>query len=1254
MLETSPAPPVTMIPTSLTPSPQHAPSSYHSSRPSTSSLPRSYKRVKSTPSPQSPILHHQTSMSGSSGQPGPSRAKPRATVARRLIEASPQARRLDGGRRREMSVPLLSRELSHFSLSHSSPPESNHGNSTTTPLATQPFLTSPAQVIQLSRPASFIGQAKTPSSAAVIKDHTYPSTAPLPQVSSFLGSPFSTKTARGRYVYHDVSPSTNANKIAVTERIGGRDSFDESGLEWLENNDGLPLPPRRGSKEGKQTMVEGLPQGMGGSGRLRRGTKGSTSSMDELSGSGASTASLLSLARNSMEQHSRPNIITVWDEVTYRLDEEDEGAPTPSRQLFANIDSHMPLQMSSKASKPLRTSDQQVKTAARPFLPRSAGGKPQQSCKSSGSSSVEKIDQDKQAFSPSKTGRSPLSNFLPRLLKKVSQQSLRRSFIEPGSEDMLTDTEESTSTKGSLREKTKTLWSRTRSITSARNPMEGGDHESSLGAGIGLGIRRGMPLNKYQRHADTGIDLSRSLSSDSSGDVETSPSRPFSARSSSSLFVKPSLPVAPSFDAKASDRSAFLARRKSVTGQNNNTPDHHLSNGLRSARDRPVLRRGITAPATHSASSTSHLSVESAFNTPTHILFGDIKPSPAAFASTGLVKKKSGLPRVEIPKFGGGTESEPVGEVKREQAAIQHGMLRTLELPSPISPIKPVHYPRPGLTATSTSTSISSSSATASTTSSNAAYIQIAQKTRGLRRKGSQMFNASGSIGSVDMMRSDSNRSARGGISPATPTKPGLQITPMGLGVTTPSPTGHHILYPFASTTSLSTPPHSSVYAPLDTVEPSSIERYNMPARVRQITNSHASDRGPLARASNPMLANGFKASASIHTVPESPVQCPVPSINLFNGPHKARSKRETTRLEKDFTVIQTLGSGAFSQVLKVCERSSGKLYAVKAGKPYTGVKNRLRQLEEVSILRQLSLTPHENVITYIDSWESASRLFIRTSLSECGDLSKFLGLLGDFGGLGEERVWKSLIELASGLTHIHENNFLHLDLKPSNILINRDGGLVIADLGMAVICSNDSKGQILEGLSPALPEKDDQGGFIWQTSASTGAATPDEKERRSIDLIPSPIIDREFEGDREYLCPEALSGQTIGKGADIFSLGMVVLEAAVNVVLPSNGEGWLKLRHDDFSDLNEHYRLRSLTNSFTPTSTDEMTDASIPLLSNELIQVVKGMMKSDSSQRWELEDIWENRIVKKIIGGKRGKALVEEEQGWLDNVLKQ
>jgi mitosis inhibitor protein kinase SWE1 len=109
------------------------------------------------------------------------------------------------------------------------------------------------------------------------------------------------------------------------------------------------------------------------------------------------------------------------------------------------------------------------------------------------------------------------------------------------------------------------------------------------------------------------------------------------------------------------------------------------------------------------------------------------------------------------------------------------------------------------------------------------------------------------------------------------------------------------------------------------------------------------------------------------------------------------------------------------------------------------------------------------------------------------------------------------LVEIALGIRYIHAQGFLHLDIKPANIFISFEGCLKIGDFGMATTY-------------PAAPG-----------------------------------IERE--GDREYIAPEVLSRQRYDKPADIFSLGIMMLEIAANIVLPDNGVHWQKLRSGDLSD---------------------------------------------------------------------------------------
>ncbi|ODN83545.1 hypothetical protein L202_01667 [Cryptococcus amylolentus CBS 6039] len=1125
-------------------------SSQTSCRPSTSSLPRSHKRVKQN------------------------RAEAKA--------------------KRETSVPSLSQQLSSFSLRPTPSPE------LPTEGSFPPHLTSPFKMTSHPTSASL-----TTPYTSTFRHHLSPEHV-LPKSRS-AGPKFISQPQRQN------SSPTPTEKEWDEGRL-----IDRPQSGWVEGRDWTPPMQIRGEHmEGR--LLGSLQHSLG-----RRDTECSASSM-EFSGSGTSSNSLLSLGRSSLEHHPRPSIVTKWDEETAEM-ECEEGAP--ARDDDENVSPTSKFSM------------------AQTFSPFSEdAGLPSPTDMSSLADSQATIQSfsvespftlnTSQSSSHSRSGSR--SGFLPRLLmnKRKSSVTLREDGARNGprapnvteDEDMMTDVEE----QSPQRSRSRSFWEKAKAGAS-RSPFDGGLMSGSFGLGIELGPRRASKTVTVGE--ENGLSIS--LASDSSNDSDFSPSKSVSSRPSTNILARPpsiaTLPPLPSFNRRTSAPDAVtrpaLPRRTSAVGAmlprlpRTSSPSIPTVNALRDA-NRPPLRRGSTEP--QKKQRPSLLSADTALNTPTSMPFADIRPSPSVFASAGLVKKKSRFSGVEIPVFG----SEPAADHKRKKSLSQFGN-SMMNPPSPVSPIRPMGRPFVPPLDSGVGKIISSNAAAA---------LQAAQRTRGLRKKRSSMFKSGSSISSLDMIRGNSRSSLQGvSLSPVTPTKPDS----MRYGITTPSPVRAAVVYPFASANAVdmdlfSTPP-SNRYARPGALDAPIAERYRSMLAGSPIAEGRVVQL-PMVRTSNPMLAANFKSAAPITTPARGQA-----TESLASCAGKFGSDG-ITRLETDFTLVDNLGSGAFSQVWKAREKKTGKVYAVKAGKPYTGIKNRLRQLEEIAILRQLSLDPHPNVIHYVDSWESHSRLYILTSLVECGDLSSFLSLLSDHGGIREARVWKVLDELSQGIEHIHKHCFLHLDIKPSNILIKSDGGLVIADLGMAVVCGAGPDGRMLGGMSPALPERDQQGGFVWES-----AETPMD-DGKAPAMVPSPIMDREVEGDREYLCPEALcEADMIGKGADVFSLGLLLLEAALNVVLPSNGDAWVQLRNDDFSDLKGIYVPRSVTSS--PPHNPPADDPNMPVLSGDILMVIKGMMKSNPDRRWGLEDVWSYPVVQKVRGMERGKALVEESEEWLKKIL--
>lgn len=112
---------------------------------------------------------------------------------------------------------------------------------------------------------------------------------------------------------------------------------------------------------------------------------------------------------------------------------------------------------------------------------------------------------------------------------------------------------------------------------------------------------------------------------------------------------------------------------------------------------------------------------------------------------------------------------------------------------------------------------------------------------------------------------------------------------------------------------------------------------------------------------------------------------------------------------------------------------------------------------------------------------------------------------------------------------------------------------------------------------------------------------------------------DTEREGDRAYLAPELLTSNPVGTAADIFSLGLIVLEMAADVELPQNGPIWHQLRTDDFETVMRDWRLSNQLKTVVLSmlrSKPELRPSAIELLAEIGIsrEVVPGLLQSTGS----------------------------------------
>eukprot|EP00940_MAST-03C_sp_MAST-3C-sp2_P000277 g277.t1 len=139
------------------------------------------------------------------------------------------------------------------------------------------------------------------------------------------------------------------------------------------------------------------------------------------------------------------------------------------------------------------------------------------------------------------------------------------------------------------------------------------------------------------------------------------------------------------------------------------------------------------------------------------------------------------------------------------------------------------------------------------------------------------------------------------------------------------------------------------------------------------------------------------------------------------------------------------IGEGTYGIVYKAKDRASGEIIALKKirleaedeGIPSTA-------LREISLLKELQ---HCNIVRLYDVVHTEKKLTLVFEYLD-QDLKKYLDQCD--GGIDHKVLVSFLFQLIRGVGYCHRLRVLHRDLKPQNLLINREGELKLADFGLA------------------------------------------------------------------------------------------------------------------------------------------------------------------------------------------------------------
>lgn len=170
---------------------------------------------------------------------------------------------------------------------------------------------------------------------------------------------------------------------------------------------------------------------------------------------------------------------------------------------------------------------------------------------------------------------------------------------------------------------------------------------------------------------------------------------------------------------------------------------------------------------------------------------------------------------------------------------------------------------------------------------------------------------------------------------------------------------------------------------------------------------------------------------------------------NQFNGPQI--SVEELSAKFTDLEILEVIGMGGMGAVYRVRQKKLDRVVALKIIRPDISDSGEFLQRFEREAKAMARLN-HPNIVSIYDFGTKDGVCYYLMELVDGPDLAE----LCSSESLSPCESLEIVTQVCRAIQYAHDHGVVHRDIKPTNILLNREGAVKIADFGLAKLCLPD------------------------------------------------------------------------------------------------------------------------------------------------------------------------------------------------------